>query len=106
MKSGGASADLIWTGEEEKEEEGDQVSPPKPPPPSVYRRVRIETPVDWRQWYDFYQAVIKPLVESGAEVRLQLRLEATGEIDANLVDLSVKESVVQLNPKGQVDAEE
>ena len=60
--------------------------------------------MDWRQWYDFYQAVIKPLVESGAEVHLQLRLEATGEVDANLVDLSVKESVIQLNPRGRVDA--
>jgi hypothetical protein len=34
-----------------------------------------------------------------------LKLEATGEVDANLVDLSVKESVVQLNPKGRVEVE-
>jgi hypothetical protein len=67
--------------------------------------VTIDTPVDWRQWYDFYQSVIKPLIESGAEVHLQLRLEATGEIDANLVDLSVKESVVQLNPRGKTVVE-
>ena len=60
--------------------------------------------MDWRQWYDFYQSVVRPLVEAGAEVRLQLRLEATGEIDANLVDLSVRESVVQLNRRGTVDA--
>jgi len=75
------------------------------PPPAVYRRVTIETPVDWRQWYDFYQAVIKPLVEAGADVRLHLRLETSGEIDANLVDLSVKESVLQFNPQGKVDVE-
>ncbi len=31
---------------------------------SVYHRVTIETPVDWRQWYDFYQSVVGPLVES------------------------------------------
>jgi len=68
--------------------------------------VSIETPVDWRQWYDFYQAVIKPLVEAGVEVRLHLRLEASGEIDANLVDLSVKESVLQFNPQGSVVVEE
>jgi hypothetical protein len=41
--------------------------------------------------------VIQPLVEAGAEVRLRLWLEASGEIDANLVDLSVKESVLQFN---------
>jgi hypothetical protein len=38
-------------------------------------------------------------------VNLELRIEATGEIDANLVDLSVKESVVQLNPGGKVETD-
>lgn len=79
--------------------------PVPPPPPSTYRRVTIETPVDWRQWYDFYQSVVRPLVESGAEVTLQLKLDATGELDVNLVDLSVRESVVQLNAHGRVTAE-
>jgi hypothetical protein len=83
--------------------EADPVQPP--PPPTVCRRVTIDTPVDWRQWYDFYQAVIKPLAESGADVHLQLRLEASGEIDVNLVDLSVKESVMQLDGLGRVDAD-
>jgi hypothetical protein len=67
--------------------------------------VAVKTPVDWRQWYDFYQAIIKPLVEAGAEVSLELSIEASGEIDANLVDLSVKESVVQFNPQGKVETE-
>jgi len=80
-------------------------TPPPSPPPAIYRRVTIDTPVDWRQWYDFYQAIIKPLVEAGAEVNLQLRIEASGDVDANLVDLSVKESVVQFNPQGKVEAE-
>lgn len=92
--------------EPEEGEEGEIVTPPPPPQANVYRRVAIETPVDWRQWYDFYQAVVKPLVESGVEVQLHLRLEASGEIDANLVDLSVKESVLQLNSQGKVDVEE
>lgn len=32
--------------------------PPAPgptPPPATYRRVAIDTPVNWRQWYDFYR---------------------------------------------------
>jgi hypothetical protein len=57
-------------------------------------------------WYDFYQAVIQPLAEAGDEVRLHLQLEASGEIDINLVDLSVKESVLQFDPGGRVEAEE
>jgi hypothetical protein len=75
------------------------------PLPAIYRRVTIETPVDWRQWYDFYQSVVRPLVESGADVTLQLRLEATDELDVNLVDLSVRESVMQLNARGRVTTE-
>lgn len=65
----------------------------------------METSVDWRQRDNFYQSVVRPLVEAGAEVALQLRLEATGEMDVNLVDLSVRESVVQLNARGRVVTE-
>lgn len=45
------------------------------------------------------------MVEAGSEVRVQLHLEASGEVDANLVDLSVKESVLQFNPRGHIEAE-
>lgn len=81
-------------------------STPPTPPPATYQRVRVETPVDWQQWYDFYQAVIAPLVEAGADVDIRLHLEATGEIDANLVDLSVRESVLQFSPRAKVALEE
>jgi hypothetical protein len=89
-----------------------QPQPPTPtpqpvpqPPPQTYRKVTITTPVDWRQWYDFYQAVIKPLAEAGANIELDLTVQASGDLDANLVDLSVKESVVQFNPQGKVETE-
>ena len=62
--------------------------------------------MDWRQWYDFYQAVITPLIETGAEVHLHLRLDASGEVDANSVELSVKESRLQFNPQGRVNAKD
>ena len=65
----------------------------------------IARPVDWCRWYDFYQAVIKALVEAGAHVEVRLQLEASGDIDANLVDLSVKESVLQFDPEGKVEVE-
>ncbi len=86
----------------EKGERPPVTPPPVPPPPTTYRKVRIETPLSWQQWYDFYQSVIKPLVESGAQVQVQVTVEAEGELDANLVDLSVKESVVQLDWRGKV----
>jgi hypothetical protein len=37
---------------------------------------------------------------------VRLHLEARGELDANLIDLSVRESVTQFNPKGRVETEE
>ncbi len=75
-------------------------------PPAIYRRLRIETPLDWQQWLDFYQAVIKPLVESGAQLQVRLTVEASGDMDANMVDLSVKESVMQFNSQASVQVEE
>jgi hypothetical protein len=92
--------------EPREEGEGGDVIPPPTLSANVYRRVTIETPVDWRRFYDFYEAVVKPLVEAGTEVHLHLKLEASGEIDANLVDLSVKESVLQLDSRGKVEVEE
>jgi len=67
--------------------------------------VTIDTPVDWRQWYDFYQAVIKPLVEAGADIRIQVHLDASGELDIHWVDLSIQGSVVQLDAEGNVRTE-
>jgi hypothetical protein len=64
----------------------------------------IETPANWWRWYDFYQAVLKLLVEAGDEGCLHL--EASDQVDAHLVDLSVKESVLQLNPGEKVGMEE
>jgi hypothetical protein len=43
---------------------------------------------------------------AGTEVKLTLHLEANGELDINLVDLSIQESVQQLNPTGKVRAEQ
>ena len=71
----------------------------------MYQRVGIATPVNWRQWYDFYQAVLQPLVEAGMALRIHLNLEANGEVDANLIDLSVKESVLQFDATGKVHVE-
>ncbi|MFQ5614610.1 MAG: DUF499 domain-containing protein, partial [Anaerolineae bacterium] len=93
---------------EAEPDEAPVVLPPSPsptPPLAVYRRVIIDTPVDWQRWYDFYRSVIQPLVEAGAQVQLQLHVEATGELDANLVDLSVKESVLQFNSRGKVEVD-
>lgn len=99
---------LELEGETKGEDEGTGTGPTPPPPPpprATYHHITIDTPVNWQRWYDFYQAVIKPLVEAGVEVSLQLHVDANGEIDANLVDLSVKESVMQMDARGKVKTE-
>ena len=46
--------------------------------------------------------MIQPLVEAGMEMCVHLHLEVTGEVDANLIDLSVKESVLQFDATGKI----
>jgi hypothetical protein len=92
----GGDCVVIFDGEDEEEEEDRRRT--------GYRGLRAETPLDWQNWYDFYQAAILPLVDAGASVRLQLQLEAGGELDVNLSDLSVKESVTQFNREAEVEA--
>ena len=72
---------------------------------TVYHRLSVETPLDWQNWYDFFQAVIQPLVDAGATVRLNLGLRAEGDLDINMIDLSVKESVTQFSRDAEVRAE-
>lgn len=41
-------------------------------------------------------------MDAGLEIHNQLSLEANGDVDANLIDLSVKESVLQFDVAGYV----
>lgn len=41
-------------------------------------------------------------MEDGLELHIQLSLEANGDVGANLIDLSVKESVLQFAAAGNV----
>ena len=64
--------------------------------------VEIElNPLDWRQ---FYNSVIQPLVAKGANVNLRVTLSATHEegLDLDFIELSIKESVVQINRTARV----
>jgi hypothetical protein len=46
------------------------------------------------------------VIEAGAEVDVQVRLVAHGALDADLIDLSVKENVMPPDPRGKVETEE
>lgn len=44
-------------------------------------------------------------MESSADIHIQLHLDANGKLDINLVDLSIQESVVQMDAERKVKAE-
>jgi len=89
--------------------------PPKPEQPPLaplggerrYRRVVIRTPVRWENWQDFYNEVIDPLIQEGAEVTLRVEVTAESEsgIRENLVELTLKESLYQRGVMPEVEVE-
>lgn len=72
---------------------------------SQYEGVNIEidlNPLDWRQ---FYNSVIQPLVTKGANVNIRVSLNAAHAegLDLDFIELSIKESVVQISRTAQVN---
>jgi hypothetical protein len=61
-------------------------------------RVRIDVrQLPWENWHDFYNEVIQPLANEGAEVSCQVVILARGDaaIRENTVELGIKESLSQ-----------
>ena len=56
------------------------------------------------KWRDFYSGVINPLVQEGADVKIQVELKAKSDagISENTLELKVKESLAQLDPKHEI----
>lgn len=53
--------------------------PELPPVSGLYHRLEVESDLDWHKWADFYDGVVKPLVQSGADVKLHVKLSADSE---------------------------
>ena len=79
----------------------------EPPPPSAgpkivegerrYDWVHIKAQVPWEQWGDFYNEVIEPLANEGADIRADVNIVAKGDaaIRENTVEFGIKESLSQ-----------
>ena len=79
----------------------------EPPPPSTGRKivegerrydwVHIKAQVPWEQWGDFYNEVIEPLANEGADIRVDVNIVAKGDavIRENTVEIGIKESLSQ-----------
>lgn len=66
-------------------------------PSLVYKTVVIEGDLDWKKWADFYDGVIKPLIQAGASVRVHVRADGASEsgIPRNVVEIAIKENISQ-----------
>lgn len=84
---------------------GPQPLGPGPAPVSgLYHRLEVESDLDWQKWADFYDGVVKPLVQSGADVKLHVKLTADSEkgVSQNTVDLVIRENVAQYGLSAEV----
>ena len=94
---------------------GDLPGGEEPPPPSTgpkivegerrYDWVHIKAQVPWEQWGDFYNEVIEPLANEGADIRVDVNIVAKGDaaIRENTVEFGIKESLSQRGIDAQVD---
>ena len=106
------------SGDTSEEDNPDPVSPDMPPireperppeqPAHTYSSLQINTDLDDMQWLVFYRSVIQPLVEAGADVDIQLAIRATKRdgLDANFIDLRIKESALQIGRNARVGTED
>lgn len=70
-----------------------------------YNGVSVEVQLDALNWRQFYNSVIQPLVARGANVNITVNLNATHDegFDLDFIELSIKESVVQINRTAKVE---
>jgi len=94
---------------DETDETGWEVIPEgdNPPPRGVvkYDGVNVEVQLDALNWRQFYNSVIQPLVARGANVNITVNLSATHDegFDLDFIELSIKESVVQISRTAKVE---
>lgn len=70
-----------------------------------YDGINVEIQLDTQDWRQFFNSVIQPLVARGAKVNITVNLNATHDegFDLDFIELSIKESVVQINRTAKVE---
>jgi len=79
---------------------------PRPSGPEVYGSVEVSVEdLDWKKWSEFHDAVIQPLVNAGANLKVKVEVVGSSEegISPNTVDLSIKEGLTQYGIPAKVE---
>ena len=83
---------------------------PQPPRPETmldsgrYGKIEVESNLDWRKWADFYDGIIKPLVQTGATIHVHITVMADSDsgISQNTVDLVIRENIAQYELSAEI----
>jgi len=78
----------------------EQPPPPPPPPPGkeTINRITLRASVPWDKLSDLMRGVFMPLNQEGAQIALEIKIEAQSEqgISKNTLDLKIKETLNQI----------
>lgn len=82
---------------------GPTIPIPIPPAPAVkaYKKIKLSATVPWDKLSEIVRGVINPLRQDGAQVSLNISLEAESEkgISSDTLDLQIKETLNQIGAK-------
>ena len=70
-----------------------------------YTSVNISAELDWKKWSEFHEAVIQPLVNAGADLKVKVEVTGSSEegIPPNTVDFAIKEGLTQYGIPAKVE---
>lgn len=70
-----------------------------------YNAVNVSADLDWKKWSEFHEAVIQPLVNAGADLKVKVEVTGSSEegISPNTVDFAIKEGLTQYGILAKVE---
>jgi hypothetical protein len=86
---------------------GGQSTPPAPADSNLFESITVTSDdLDWKKWAEFHDAVIKPLVNSGASLKVRVSVQGDSHdgIPSNTIDLAVKEGLVQYGINARIES--
>jgi Protein of unknown function (DUF499) len=96
-------------GKEKKGRDGEEPELPKPKPAVGVRTLRLRVQVPWDKIGDFVRGVVMPLRADGAEIQVEVLIEAqsvTASIKPSTLEQKVKETLNQIGAKVLEDSRE